>query len=157
MHVFKVCIIKVIFIYVYGSNILITPKLKSQYNTKIDWKKYKYIVIGNKGTKDYGREWAYAISKKANINLKNICIIASVSKWSTLSPGSKYVIRNSIIISENTIPVYIDWNEEFSKSNKIFHYPTILVVTHEKDSVIELKRVDGKYSDEKMKILYQVT
>ena len=85
--------------------------LKSQQNVPIAWNKYNYIIVGSKGSKDASETWGAHISEKENIPRQDICAIASVPKWLTKTPGSKYVIQKSIYLFENKIPIYIDWEE----------------------------------------------
>ena len=74
-------------------NIVTIHKLKSSRNTNLNWKKYKYIVVGNKNSGYEGREWGDAILRTKKLDTNRICVIASVSKYMTMTPGSKYVIR----------------------------------------------------------------
>ena len=155
MRIPKICIIfKVVF--ALGNNIVATPKLKSSRNTNLNWIKYNYIIVGNQNSKHEGYEWGNAILKTKKFHTNKICVIASVSKYMTLAPGSKYLIRNSIKMYENTVPIYIDWNEKFALKNKINEYPTILAVTYKDGNLIEIGRITGKYTLRKMLHLQQL-
>lgn len=130
-----------------GQRKLFAPKLASQNNTPVNWSDYTYVVVGTKDSKLAGEVWGDHISQAAGISRMNICAIASIPSWMTLSPGSKYVIRNSIRLFENKIPVFIDWDERFSKSNHISDYPTVLLIRSVGDSgdLLEVSRVSGNY------------
>ena len=77
-----------------GQTKLYIPKLNSQYNKEINWKQYKCIIIGSKGSGDFGREWGEKLSE--NVPKDQIGIIASVPRWMISPIGSKYIIKQSI-------------------------------------------------------------
>lgn len=135
--------------------ILVTPKLESQKSAPLEWKDYTFIIVGNKGSGEYGRRWGDKIAQETGTAVEDICAIASVSKWMTSTPGSQYIIRNSILLFENSVQVFIDWKEQFASSNDIDVFPTVLVVKYnaEDGSLLELGRVTGDYSPRKMRYL----
>ncbi len=128
---------------------LYTPMLISQRNEEINWANCKYLVVCKNGPYESCKEWAHHIIEK---KLKNICAILSIPKWYTKAIGSKYLIKKSIYILETRIPIFIDWEEEFAKSNNINIYPTIVLLKNE-NHITELGRVSGKYTNNKLALL----
>lgn len=123
-----------------------TVHLKSQHNNNVNWLEYNYVIVGSKGSKEAGEIWGKHISDFKNIKQEDICAIASVPKWMTKSPGAKYVIRNSILLFESSIPVFIDWEEKFAISNHISTYPTILIIRDVNNQIVEIGRVSGEFN-----------
>ncbi len=132
---FRVCIQKSLY----------TPILKNQNDKEIDWKNYKYIIVGNrKGDGDTGKIWVDKIENYESLSV--ICAIATIPRWITRTPGSKYFIKKSIYLLEKNIPIFIDWEEDFSNNNDIHEYPTILIVRVQGETIIELGRIYGSYN-----------
>ena len=125
---------------------LYIPPLKNQNDKEIDWKNYKYIIVGNrKGDGDVGKIWMNKIESYESKS--NICAIATIPSWITRTPGSKYFIKKSIYLLEKNIPIFIDWEEDFSNNNNIHEYPTILIIHVEGDNITEGGRIYGSYNN----------
>ena len=82
---------------------------------------------------------------------EKICAIATIPKWITRTPGSKYFIQKSIFILEKHISVFIDWGEDFSNKNHIYEYPSLLIIYNNMGKITEIGRVTGDYNNKNWK------
>ena len=131
---------------------LYTPTLKNQHNQEINWEECKYIIIGNRrGDGDTGKLWADKIFNYKTKEKEKICAIATIPKWITRTPGSKYFIQKSIFILEKHISIFIDWGEDFSNKNHIYEYPSLLIIYNNMGKITEIGRVTGDYNNKNWK------
>ena len=148
-----VCLLSAL-LHTYSIRKFSTCTLKSQFNTRVNWGDYTYIIICDKNSHSYGLEWGESFLKDG-INTKSICVIAPVPKWMTKTIGHKTIIRNAVKKLEKKVPVFIDWKQEIVELNDIDKLPTIISVFKGNDGKLyEKQRVTGKYTRKKYKKLY---
>ena len=148
-----VCLLSAL-LHTYSIRKFSTCTLKSQFNTRVNWGDYTYIIICDKNSHSYGLEWGESFLKEG-INTKSICVIAPVPKWMTKTIGHKTIIRNAVKKIEKKVPVFIDWKQDIVELNNIDKLPTIISVFKGNDGKLyEKKRVTGKYTIKKYKKLY---
>tara|TARA_B100000902_G_C27308707_1_gene917090 strand:- start:75 stop:557 length:483 start_codon:yes stop_codon:yes gene_type:complete len=121
--------------------------LTSQNGEKLNWTNYEILIIASKSSSDLAQEWSTEISKHKNIDKNELCAIACVPKWMVRSFSSRFIIKKSICMYENRIPIYIDWGEKFAELNNIIEYPTLIILKHDNDNTYEVGRITGEYSN----------
>ena len=131
--------------------------LNSQYDKPLNWSKYQYYIIASKNSENSAKIWSKKIIQHKKININKLCAIASVSSYYLKTPFSKLLIKNTLLLYQKEIPIYIDWNEKFSKLNNIESYPTIIIIHIENNNKYKIiKSISGEYSESKLADIFDL-